>query len=102
MLSKSQITFFRNENINEFQEPRPTRPVSYLFPENLGQRATPMTAHTKQADKHDEKQGNVSNEAGYEIGRTALDVETYAGQLGRGRCSAELGVVLGHDFKYWN
>jgi len=77
---------FRNHDQQE--------PVSHLFPENLCQHATSVTAEAKQADKHDEKQGNVGNEYGNEIGYSALDIESYAGQLSRpgDRHRAKLGV----------
>jgi len=77
-------------------------PVPHLFPEKLYQCTTPVTAQAKQANKHDEKQGNVSNEAGCDIGYSALAFENHTGHLGRGRCRAKLGLGLGHDFKYWN
>ena len=67
-------------------------PVTHLFPESLSQCATPVTAQVKQADKHDEKQGNIGNEYGNEIGCTAPRVESYAGRLGRDRHRAKLGV----------
>ena len=66
--------------------------VSHLFPENLGQCTTPVTSQAKQANKHHEKQGDVGNEYRNEIGCTALDVESSAGQLARDRRGAKLGV----------
>ena len=68
----------------DFKSHDQQKPVSHLLPENLGQCATPVTSQANQADKHDEKHGNVGNESGDEIGCTALDVESYAVQLVRG------------------
>jgi len=70
IVSKSHSIPLRSEvkKSMDFNNHDQQGPISHLFPENLGHSTTPATAQVKQADKHDEEQGDVGDEHDNGIG----------------------------------
>ena len=68
------------------------KPPSHLFPEELSNPVSTaaVTTQAKQADEHDEKQRDVSNNHGDECECAALAVRYHTGRLGRHPCRADL------------